>query len=76
MSVTVNLGARQMARPDLVSTVHAALDAGNLDPEWLWLDSPEAALMDAAGATLKGLFALREAGVRLGINDRGWGPPP
>jgi len=72
--VTVNLGPRQMARPDLVSNVRAALDAAGLAPEALWLDLPETALTEAAGSTLKDLFALQSTGVRLGVNDWGTGP--
>lgn len=73
VGLALSLGARQMARPDLVATVQAALSLAGLDPTSLSLDLPEQALMEAAGSTLKGLVALRDTGVRLGINDWGAG---
>lgn len=74
VSLTVNLGARQVSRPTLAAHIEHLLSAAGLPPAWLCLDLPEAALADLAGPSLSGLDGLRRAGVRLGINDWGTGP--
>ncbi|MGQ0521867.1 MAG: PAS domain S-box protein [Actinomycetota bacterium] len=71
LPVTVNLGAREMARATLVSTVRATLDEAGLAPEGLCLDLPEAAVVVATGSTQRALIALADIGVCLGID--GWG---
>src|SRR5205085_85289 len=47
-AVSVNLSAREMARPDLVEVVAEALDSSGLDADRLWLEITESVLMDDA----------------------------
>lgn len=73
MAVTVNLGARQMARADLAGTVRAALDEAGLEPASLCLDLPEPAVSEAPASTMDGLQVLRTIGVKIGLDDWGTG---
>jgi diguanylate cyclase (GGDEF)-like protein len=73
LMVTVNLSARQVAAPDIVSQVSAALDRSGLEPSRLVLEITETVLMqdrDAAAATL---WQLKDLGVRIAIDDFGTG---
>jgi EAL domain-containing protein (putative c-di-GMP-specific phosphodiesterase class I) len=70
---TVNVSARQAARPDLPDVVHGALDDAGLNPDALWLELTETALLEASPATLRHLLRLRSLGVRIGIDDFGTG---
>jgi EAL domain-containing protein (putative c-di-GMP-specific phosphodiesterase class I) len=69
----VNLSARQLADPDLVSDVVAALAESGLRPEQLQLEVTETTLMhdiEQATAVLQSLTSLR---VRVAIDDFGIG---
>jgi EAL domain-containing protein (putative c-di-GMP-specific phosphodiesterase class I) len=73
LMVTVNLSARQVADPDIVETVSAALRRSGLEPSRLVLEITETVLMqdrDAAAATL---WQLKGLGVRIAIDDFGTG---
>jgi diguanylate cyclase (GGDEF)-like protein len=71
--VAVNLSARQLADPDLVATVDAALAASGLDPALLVLEVTETALMDDRDRAVSTLRGLGERGVRVSIDDFGTG---
>jgi diguanylate cyclase (GGDEF)-like protein len=73
LMVTVNLSARQVADPEIVETVSAALRRSGLEPSRLVLEITETVLMqdrDAAAATL---WQLKGLGVRIAIDDFGTG---
>jgi diguanylate cyclase (GGDEF)-like protein len=73
IGLSVNVSARQMARPGLVDSVQRGLAATGLDPEVLLLELTESALMaddEVVRAQIKG---LRDLGVRLGLDDFGTG---
>jgi diguanylate cyclase (GGDEF)-like protein len=73
IGLSVNVSARQMARPGLVDAVRRGLDATGLPPEILLLELTESVLMaddEIVRAQLKG---LRDLGVRLGLDDFGTG---
>ena len=73
IGLSVNVSARQMARPGLVESVRRGLDATGLGPEVLLLELTESALMaddEVVRAQIKG---LRDLGVRLGLDDFGTG---
>jgi len=73
IGLSVNVSARQMARPGLVDSVRRSLDATGLGPEVLLLELTESALMaddEVVRAQIKG---LRDLGVRLGLDDFGTG---
>ncbi len=72
-SVEVNLSARQIDDPRIVSTVEGILARTGLPPEQLTLEITESALMTDAASALGVLRALKEIGVLLAIDDFGTG---
>lgn len=72
-SVEVNLSARQIDDPGIVSTVEEVLARTGLAPEHLTLEITESALMKDAASALVVLRALKELGVLLAIDDFGTG---
>ncbi len=70
-SIAVNLSARQLAQPDLVDAVAAALERTGAPPEHVCLEITESVLM--AETTIEALDALRALGVSLSIDDFGTG---
>ena len=70
-SMAVNLSARQLAQPDLVAQVAAALERTGAPPERVCLEITESVLM--AETTIEAIDALRALGVRLSIDDFGTG---
>ena len=71
--MTVNLSARQIASPDLVGHVTAALAASGLDPGLLVLEMTETTLIQDTAIAAARLHELRNLGVRLAIDDFGTG---
>ncbi len=71
--LSVNLSARQAARPDLGRVVLGALEQAGLPASALCLELTESVLLEAARSTLHSLDELREAGVEIGIDDFGTG---
>ncbi|MDP9408133.1 MAG: bifunctional diguanylate cyclase/phosphodiesterase [Actinomycetota bacterium] len=71
--LSVNLSARQVARPDLVDVVAAALEASGLPPAALALELTETALLEAAPTAIQSLQQLRDRGVAVGVDDFGTG---
>jgi EAL domain-containing protein (putative c-di-GMP-specific phosphodiesterase class I) len=69
----VNLSARQIAQPNIVDLVIAAMDEGGVEPSALCLEITETALMDDPDASLTVLSDLRALGVQLAIDDFGTG---
>jgi diguanylate cyclase (GGDEF)-like protein len=72
-SIEVNLSARQIDDPLIVSTVESILSRTGLPPEHLTLEITESALMRDASSALGVLRALKEVGVVLAIDDFGTG---
>lgn len=73
LRVSVNVAARQAARPDLVTAVYNALAQADMPPEALTLELTESALLEADASTLARLKELRESGVRIALDDFGTG---
>jgi EAL domain-containing protein (putative c-di-GMP-specific phosphodiesterase class I) len=73
LSLTVNVSAVQLLRPELAEDVAAALAASGLRPECLVIEMTESMLVDDSSATLERLRALKRLGVRLAIDDFGTG---
>ncbi len=72
--VTVNVSRRQLADPDLLATVQAALSETGLPPSALGLEITEGAVMQDAAAAERTLLELkRDVGVRLLMDDFGTG---
>ena len=72
-SVEVNLSARQIDDPFIVSTVEAILVRTGLPAELLTLEITESALMRDASSAMAVLRALKDLGVMLAIDDFGTG---
>ncbi len=73
LSVNVNISARQLLQPDLVSRVRAALELNGIDPGSLTLEITEGALLQGVDDTKHKLKDLKALDVRLAIDDFGTG---
>lgn len=72
LGVAVNMSATLLAKPDLVPAVLGALADAGVSPATLTLEVTESAAM-ADDAALTSLYALRDAGVNLSVDDYGTG---
>ena len=73
LRVAVNVSGQQLARPEFLHEVRAALEASNLPPERLGLEITESILIKESGSPRSTLEALREIGVKVLIDDFGTG---
>ncbi len=71
--VSVNLSARQLYDPNLVSQVATVLRTTGLDADSLWLEITESVLMDDAPTAARIFADLRALGVHLVVDDFGTG---
>ncbi len=71
--VTCNIGARQLAMPDFADTVLEAISITGLPARQLCLDITEQTLRYNGDSTWSALRRLKEAGVKLGLDDFGTG---
>ena len=69
----VNLSARQLADPGVVTMVHDVIVESGIDPNRLMLKITESALMTEPEDALGVLRRLKNLGVRLAIDDFGTG---
>ncbi len=73
LTVSVNVSARQLQRPDFPDLVaRSARDAG-IEPTALSLEISESAVLDDLDTTAEALRALEDVGVQLAIDDFGTG---
>ena len=72
-AVEVNLSARQIDHPEIITTVERILEETGLAPANLTLEITESALMNDAASALRVLRALKDLGVMLAIDDFGTG---
>jgi diguanylate cyclase (GGDEF)-like protein/PAS domain S-box-containing protein len=73
MRITVNLSARQVEHPGLISLVAQILDESRLRPECLHLELTEGAVMRHVEAVISTLSGLRAIGVGISVDDFGTG---
>ncbi len=73
LHMAVNLSARQIQRPEVVSDVAAALRETGLDPADLVLEITESVMMQNVDLSIQRLAELKELGVRLAVDDFGTG---
>jgi diguanylate cyclase (GGDEF)-like protein len=73
VTISVNLSARQLARPAFEESLRRILEETGAEPTNLALEITETLLVDAAAPTLATLQRLRELGVHLSIDDFGTG---
>ncbi|HEY5024772.1 MAG TPA: EAL domain-containing protein [Acidimicrobiales bacterium] len=72
-AMEVNLSARQIDHPEIITTVQEILDDTGLPPANLTLEITESALMHDTASALRVLQALKDLGVTLAIDDFGTG---
>src|SRR3954452_3064445 len=73
VSVAVNLSARQIADPDLISHIEGSIQANRIDPSNLWLELTETTVLDETCFVERTLESLEMLGVRLVLDDFGVG---
>jgi diguanylate cyclase (GGDEF)-like protein/PAS domain S-box-containing protein len=73
LSVSVNLSARQLIRPELHEILARALEESGLGPGQLCLEITESVLLDDAQFSARALRTLKDLGVRIGVDDFGTG---
>ncbi len=71
--VAVNLSARNLHDPLLISTIRRLLDESKVDPGRLELEVTESAIMSDPAAARRVLAEAREYGMRIAIDDFGTG---
>jgi diguanylate cyclase (GGDEF)-like protein len=74
LRVAVNLSARQLAQPDIVSRIQSVIRETEIVPSMLELEITETALLFSGGvAAERTLHALNDLGIRLSVDDFGTG---
>jgi predicted signal transduction protein with EAL and GGDEF domain len=73
LSMSVNVSARQLARPDIVHSFARVLQETSLAPELLQLEITESATMRDPEAAIERLAALRDLGLSVSLDDFGTG---
>jgi diguanylate cyclase (GGDEF)-like protein len=73
IGVAVNLSARQLADPNLISHIEGSIGANRIDPSTLWLELTETTLLDDTSFVERSLRELKGLGVRLVLDDFGVG---
>ena len=73
LHLSVNLSARQLQDPDLLSDVKQILEVSGLDPVCLVIEITESLLMSEPDVAIEKLGSLKELGVRVAIDDFGTG---
>jgi diguanylate cyclase (GGDEF)-like protein/PAS domain S-box-containing protein len=71
--MSVNLSARQLLAPDLVTSVRSATEAAGLEPSSLILELTESVLLADSERVLQRLHRLKDLGVQIAIDDFGTG---
>jgi diguanylate cyclase (GGDEF)-like protein len=73
LHMAVNLSVRQLVDREIVDVVAAAIAESGINPEHLWLEITESALLTDADTAKEVLLTLRASGVRLVLDDFGTG---
>ena len=69
----LNMSARQLARPDLVSTISKVVGESGVSAEDLGVEIAESVVMEDIETTLRTLTRLKELGLSLSVDDFGTG---
>ncbi len=73
LHVSVNVSTRQFSDDALPGDIDEVLAQTGCDPQWLWIEITESALLQDSAHVQKILEALRARGVRVAIDDFGTG---
>ncbi len=71
--ISVNLSPRQLSEPSLPDEVARILERTHLDPDLVWLEITETALMHDTESAASALRMLRGHGIHLTVDDFGTG---
>jgi diguanylate cyclase (GGDEF)-like protein/PAS domain S-box-containing protein len=72
-SVAVNVGSRQLVDNSFLPTVMEILDETGIDPDSVWFEITESALLADARAATSTLREIRGLGIHLSVDDFGTG---
>ena len=72
-SVAVNVGSRQLVDSSFLPTVVEILDETGVDPDAVWFEITESALLADARAATSTLREIRGLGIHLSVDDFGTG---
>ena len=73
LSLSVNITANQLSRPEFITTVAEALAAIGADPTLLTLELTEHVMLDDVVAVGRAMARLKGMGVKLALDDFGTG---
>jgi diguanylate cyclase (GGDEF)-like protein/PAS domain S-box-containing protein len=73
LGISVNLSPRQLVELSLPGEVERTLEHSGLDPDRLWLEITETALMHDTESAASALRVLRNQGIHLAVDDFGTG---
>ncbi len=73
VQIAVNLSARQLASPDLIEVVQAALERTGVSPDRLCFEITESDLVHDVEHAVNALNRLKALGVKIAIDDFGTG---
>jgi len=73
LNISINVSAVQLAESGFPDQVAEAIEASGINPDRLWLEITESALMRDADDAVVVLRALRDLGIHLEIDDFGTG---
>jgi diguanylate cyclase (GGDEF)-like protein len=73
LSLSVNITANQLSRPEFITTVAEALGAAGVDPTLLTLELTEHVMLDDVVAVGRAMARLKGMGVKLALDDFGTG---
>ncbi len=73
LSVNVNLSPRQMAAPGVAEMFQRVIDRHGIDPDGLWVEITESALMADVRVATVILRAMRAMGLHVAVDDFGTG---
>ena len=73
LDVSINVSARDLINADLPNTFATLLEKHKVQPEWIWVEITESAVMDDPLHAMDTLDQLYVMGLRLSIDDFGTG---
>ena len=73
LTISVNLSAVELEEPDYAEYLQTTLEETRLDPRTLILEITESVLVNGADSIGQALTSIKEAGVRLAVDDFGIG---
>ncbi len=73
LAVSVNVSARELIQSSLPDTFMGLLRKHGVDPQWIWIEVTESAIIDDPNHAIETLDRLHALGIRISIDDFGTG---